>query len=189
MEKILFVDACVRPESRTRKLAEYLMKRLPGEVEVVDLQREGVVPLNGAGLAARDEALSRGDLEDPSLRYARQFAGADTIVIAAPYWDLSFPALLKSYMEQVTAVGVTFAYGPEGRPYGLCRAKRLFYVTTAGGSIFSEEYGYGYIRTLCTAFYGVPEVPFIKAEGLDVFGADVEDILAKTKDEIDSIPL
>ena len=30
---------------------------------------------------------------------AGQFAGADTIVIAAPFWDLSFPAALKQYMQ------------------------------------------------------------------------------------------
>ena len=60
---------------------------------------------------------------------------ADIIVIAAPYWDLSFPAQLKDYIERVNAVGVTFDYDQEGIPYGLCRAKKLVYITTAGGNI------------------------------------------------------
>ena len=57
---------------------------------------------------------------------ARQFAAADQIVIAAPYWDLSFPAALKQYFEQINVLGITFAYTPEGVPKGLCRARKLY---------------------------------------------------------------
>ena len=38
---------------------------------------------------------------------ARQFARAEIIVMAAPYWDLSFQAALKQYLEQVNVVGIT----------------------------------------------------------------------------------
>ena len=187
MEKILFVDACVRSESRTRQLAEYLLEKLGGEVTVLRLQEENLVPLNAEGLSVRDAALKNRDLNHPILRYARQFSEADTIVIAAPYWDLSFPALLKTYLEQVCVTGVTFAYSEEGRPYGLCRAKRLFYVTTAGGPVISDEYGYGYLETLCRTFYGILEVQCIKAEGLDIWGADVESILEAARKIIDEM--
>jgi len=74
-----------------------------------------------------------------------------------------------------------------GRPYGLCRAKRLFYVTTAGGPILSEEYGFGYLRELCRTFYGIPEVKCIKAEGLDIWGADVETILEAARKMMDEM--
>ncbi|MBQ7193498.1 MAG: NAD(P)H-dependent oxidoreductase [Synergistaceae bacterium] len=107
------------------------------------------------------------------------FASADEIVIAAPYWDLSFPASLKNYVEAINVVGLTFGYGEDGRPYGLCRAKRLVYVTTAGGPILNEAYGYGYVRELAQGFYGIPEVVLVKAEGLDIVGADVEGILGE----------
>ncbi len=52
--------------------------------------------------------------DDPYFRYARQFAGADEIVIAAPYWDLSFPSVLKVYLEHICITGITFQYTPEG---------------------------------------------------------------------------
>ena len=64
-----------------------------------------------------------------------------------------------------------------GMPKGLCRAKRLYYITTAGGPIFSDEFGFGYVKALANTFYGIEEVYQIKAEGLDVDGADVDKII------------
>lgn len=53
-------------------------------------------------------------------RLAEQFAQADEIVVAAPYWDLSFPSILKVYLERVCVTGITFHY-VENREEGLCR--------------------------------------------------------------------
>lgn len=58
--------------------------------------------------------MARGDYRDPLFRYAKQFAQAADIVVAAPYWDLSFPAILKVYLEQICVTGLTFQYTPEG---------------------------------------------------------------------------
>ena len=115
---------------------------------------------------------------------ARQFAAADAIVIAAPFWDLSFPAALKAYLEQINVVGVTFRYTPEGVPEGLCRARKLYYVTTVGGDFFPEAFGFGYVEALAKNFYGIPEVHLIKATGLDIWGANVEEILRACEEEI-----
>ena len=115
---------------------------------------------------------------------ARQFAVADTILIAAPFWDLSFPAVLKQYFEQINVLGITFRYTPEGIPEGLCRAKSLTYITTAGGNIMPEEYGFGYVRALAQNFYGIHDVRLIKATGLDIIGADVESIIKTVENTI-----
>jgi len=115
---------------------------------------------------------------------ARQFAAADTIVIATPFWDLSFPAVLKQYFEQINAIGITFKYTEEGYPVGLCKAKKLYYVTTAGGMLFPEEYGFGYIRALAENFYGIKECIMFKALGLDIDGADEEQILLECEKKI-----
>ncbi len=185
MKNILFINACVRPESRTKMLAEYLMEKVDGKVTVVDLQKENIQPLSEQTRVLRDQIIEKQDFDHPMLKYARQFAKADIIVVAAPYWDLSFPALLKNYMEAITVVGVTFAYSKEGYPYGLCNASQLVYVTTAGGPILSDDYGYGYIQALSRTFYGIKQTHCIKAEGLDIFGADVEQILKQAKEQID----
>ena len=182
---ILWINACCRPESRTRKLSEYLLERLPGEVTEVSLEEEKIAPMDYTALCERERLLAEGRVEEPAFRFARQFKEADQIVISAPYWDLSFPAALKAYLEAINVCGVTFSYDEQGVPRSLCRAKRMIYVTTAGGPVFSDEPGYGYVRMLCQGFFGIPETVRFKAEGLDIAGADVEAILAGCRAEMD----
>ncbi len=62
-------------------------------------------------------------------------------------------------------------------PEPLCKAKRLFYVMTAGGTFAPEEFGFGYVKMLAQSFYGIADVELIKAVGLDIDGTDVEGIL------------
>ena len=180
MKKILFVNACVRKNSRTKRLAEELIACLDGETEEIRLEDARFGVSDESFITERDRLLAAGAYSDPMFDYARSFAEADLIVIAAPFWDLSFPAALKQYFELVNAVGVTFRYTETGDPQGLCRAEKLYYVTTAGGTIYSDAYGYGYVKALAETFYGIPETEMISAEGLDLFGADPEAILTET---------
>ena len=184
---ILFIDSCVREDSRTRRLAEHLLAGLGGAYERVALAGDPLPTLDGETLARRNAACERGDFSDPYFDTAKQFAAADDIVIAAPFWDLSFPATVKKYIETVCVAGLTFRYTGDGVPAGLCRAKRLFFVTTAGGTIFNDAYGFGYIRDLAKFMFGIPDVRMIKAEGLDIDGADVEGILASAFREADAV--
>lgn len=188
MKRILFVNACVREESRTKRLAEHLLSRLDGTVETVTLEELNFPLADQRFLRQRDALAAQGAFADPLFALARQFAAADIIVVAAPYWDLSFPAMLKQYFEQINAVGVTFAYSPEGIPVSLCRAKSLYYVTTAGGPIVSDAFGFGYVRALAEGFYQIPEIRLIQAEGLDMVGADVEALLRQAEAEIGRLP-
>lgn len=181
---ILFIDACVRAESRTRRLAEKYLSKLDGEVETVRLDEIDFPVANEDFLSRRDRLIAEGASDDGMFALAAQFARADEIVIAAPLWDLSFPASLKQYFEQINVIGVTFYYTPEGVPSGLCPAKRLTYVTTCGGDYFPEEFGFGYVKALAENFYGIKEVNLIKAVGLDIRGADVEGIMASAENGI-----
>ena len=180
---ILFVNGCVRENSRTLELAQAELAKETETIEEVRLYPDGPEGLDAEKLAIRDELLATGDLDHPMLRWANQFAAADAIVIAAPYWDLAFPSKVRAYLEEVTVSGITFRYGENGIPQGLCRAKRLIYVTTAGGPIF-QNYGFEYIKALAQGFYGIPDVSIVKAEGLDIWGADPEAIMAEAKAEI-----
>ncbi len=181
----LLINACVRPGSRTMQLARQVLGHLGGTVTEVNLQHEGLRPLSAETLRERDDILLRGAQDAPMLRCARQFAAAEQIVVAAPYWDLSFPAALKTYFEHVNVSGVTFSYGEDGRPVRHCRAKRLYYVTTAGGPIFPPNHGYAYVKSLAETFYGIPEIECFSAELLDVVGVDVSSILADAGARID----
>lgn len=183
MPDILFVNACVRENSRTLELARCVLERLGGGVEEVNLYEAKLSPLDTAGMNRRDAAFARKDFSDDCFVLARQFASAKTVVIAAPYWDLMFPAVLKLYFEAVTVNGLTFAYGEDGIPGGLCSAERLIYVTTSGGPII-QNFGYDYASALAKAFYGIKDTKCISAQGLDIYGADTDMILRKAKDAV-----
>ena len=189
---ILFINACLRPDSRTKALADEVLAHIVSKqgdninVSEVNLATNPILPLSTKTLIQRSELLNEKRLDDPSFEHARQFAAADEIVIAAPFWDMSFPAALKAYLEAINISGITFKYTREGKILGLCKAERLVYVTTAGGMIPSENCGFGYIKSLCQHLYGINNLVFIKAEGLDIWGADIKEILQKSKE---SIPL
>ena len=190
---ILYLNACVRARSRTDRLARHLLSRLKsvGEETVREIRLEDLVfpKVDEDFINTREELISKGDFDHPMFESAKIFAAADTIVIGAPFWDLSFPSALKQYLEQTTVRQITFFYTETGIPQGLCKAKKLYYVTTAGGPVFSDEYGYGYVKALADGYYGIPETKLIKAEGLDIDGADVEEILRQKEEEIDRMDL
>ena len=181
MGKILFVNACVRENSRTLDIAKIVLEKLNNAYTEVNLQKTDLKPLNRESLDIREKLILQDDFSDTMFSLAKDFAAADTIVIAAPYWDLAFPALLKIYLEQITVSGITFRY-KKGIPQGLCRAKRLIYVTTAGGTIY-DNFGFEYVKALAQKLYGIDEVLFFKAENLDIDGNDVNDILRMAKSD------
>lgn len=183
---ILYINACVRPQSRTKQLADYVLQKIgQKDVKELILEKENIVPLNNETLERRTKLAASGIFTDPIFNLAKDFATAKKIIIAAPYWDLSFPSLLKCYIEHINIIGLTFAYDDAGRPYSLCQADELIYVTTAGGKIFKQDFGFDYIKALAHNFYGIKNVSCIKAENLDLIGADVESILQQAKKEID----
>ena len=186
MEHILFVNACPREQSRTLELARHLLGKLEGQVEELPIFEENLLPLNGKTLALRDKMLAAGNFDHPLFKYARQFAQADTVVIAAPFWDLSFPSALKVWLEYVMALGITFRYSEEGFPVSLCKAKRLYYISTAGGPILPAHLGFDYVDALAKNYFGIGETACFSAQYLDVIGADTEAILAQAKAKMDA---
>ena len=101
---VLYIDACVRKNSRTRRLADCLLNTLNAPYTRLRLEECVFPTVDEAFLEKRDRLLREGDFDNPVFAYARQFAQADEIIIAAPFWDLSFPAVLKSYLEQRLSV-------------------------------------------------------------------------------------
>ncbi len=181
---ILFVNACVRSESRTKKIADALLKKLGENYIEVKLEDIEFPKTTEDFLHYRDTCIESRDFSDSYFDYAQDFARADTIVIAAPYWDLSFPAVLKQYIEHINVLGITFEYTAEGFPRGLCNAKKLYYVMTAGGNYVPGKFGFGYIKTLAESFYGIEDVELIKAVGLDIYGTDADAIVRECIEKI-----
>lgn len=188
MAKLLYIDACIREEnSRTRALAEayldaYRAAHPLDGIETVDLSQTALKPLDCAALQARDAAF--GAWNERQFALARQLRGADRIVIAAPFWNGTFPAALHVYFEHVCVAGLTFNC-VDDRYEGLCRAQECVFLTTRGGVY---ETGTSQLRDVATPFLeslatmlGVPRVRVIAAEGLDIAGNDAEKLLEAAK--------
>lgn len=197
MEQLLFINACVRGEkSRSLKLARRFLggwqKAHPnGTITEVDLCKDRLLPQYPEVLAQRDELWNQGKLDDPMFAPARQFAAANKIVIAAPFWDLSYPAILKIYLERISVTNITFGYDEQGNNVGLCKAGKLLLITTRGGN-FSRpetawmEMGARQLEALC-AMYGIPCFQCLAAEGLDDIRNDKEAILAEAMGRADAL--
>lgn len=187
---VLFVNCCVRgEESRTLRLCRAALDQMKETlddvtVEELVLDQEDVLPLNRKRLEERHALEKKGEFDGPIFRYARQFAAADLILIGAPYWEFQFPALLRCYVENVSVCGVTFVYEEDGTPKGLCRAERLLYVTTAGGPIGDRNCGFDYLKTLCGGLFGLTNMDWAAAEGIDIWGVDVEAKLREAEEAL-----
>ncbi len=176
---ILYVNACVREQSRTNRIAAELLKKLGGSYREVKLAEAEISPLTSERLQKRMELIERKDYSDKSFDLAKQFAAADTIVISAPFWDATFPSILKVYLENIYVLGIVTEYGEGGKIHGLCKADKLYYVTTSGGP-YVPDYSYNYVKALAENCFGIKETSLIKAEMLDVQGYDAEEIVKRT---------
>ena len=181
MDKILFINACVGQGSRTLELTNTLLQKLKGDIQEIKLFETQWPILDQNGIEKRNKAELNNDFSDPLFSAAKQFAAADIIVIAAPYWDLMFPAVLKTYLENIVVGGITFDYSHQGIPQSLCKARELYYVTTSGGYIGQNDFGFSYIKALAQNFFGIAQIHRYSAEGLDMFGVDVDEVLSKAK--------
>ena len=103
---ILLINACVRKASRTKRLADRFLSEKEQSVTELNLSDIKYPKVDEEFLIKRDSLIAEGDFDNPMFALARQFADADEIVIAAPFWDLSFPASLKQYFEQINVLGV-----------------------------------------------------------------------------------
>ena len=176
--KALYIDCCIRgEESRSARLAQAFLENLSPEYEVTRrcLMEEALYPLTAETLRQRDALLAQGKTDHPRFRFAHEIAEADLVVMAAPFWDLSFPALLKVYIENVSVEGITFRSTETGLQ-GLCRGRHLVFLTTRGG-IYEPgsdwEQGAPYLAAI-QKFFGFGDFRCVAADGLDIQGYDGE---------------
>lgn len=173
MKKLLLIDCCIRGEvSRTRRLAASFLSALPAEytVERLDLGELPILPLDRKRYFAREALLDRGKLCDPLFDLAKQFAAADAVLLATPFWDMGIPAQLKTYFENVSIAGIAFSCNETGEFTGLCRAARMILLTTRGMDIpdgSEMEQASPYLKALCT-FFGIGGFEMVSAWGMDV---------------------
>ena len=179
--RILYINATSSDSSRTSDLAQTLLSCLSGDIKEVRLRDLGLKSLDEERIQKRTKDIAARDFAD--YQEAVDFATADTIVIAAPHYDLSFPSLLKVYIENIYVLGVVTSFSPEGRVIGLCKARKLYYVATSGGPL-ETRFGYEYIKALAMDYFGIMDCELIAAENLDIDPSLAPSIMEKAKEDI-----
>lgn len=189
MRELLYIDSCTRqaPASRSAVLGESFLSAYQShhpdtKVSKVVLRELDLRPYTFDEVEERLKLLSTGAFNDPMFSLAREFASADIVVIAAPFWDCCFPAMLKVYFEHICVQNLTFGY-QDAAQIGLCNASDLVYLTTSGGYYsFGSDKDMEIATPLIKAMakmYGIEHTHFVFAEGLDIDGNDADAILAK----------
>lgn len=179
----LFVNACPRgEESRTLRLARAFLEALCSQCPSLtiaehDLTRMNLHSVDRTTLIMKEALCDRRAWEDPYLAPAVAFQQADVVVIAAPYWDLSFPSILKVWVENVYVRNLTFRYEND-KPIGLCQGRESVYITTAGSPIGDNDWGARYMRAVLTTL-GIPRFTSLCAEALDLEGSDCDAIMER----------
>ncbi len=186
--RLLLIDSCISPrgpESRTRALAKAFLSAFreanpKAEIERVDVEKLDLEPLRLPALKEREALAGTGEFGAPVFALARQFRRADKVAVAAPFWDLTFPAALRVYIEYVSACGLTYHYEADGC-HGDCGAERLAFLTTGGDFEKPDSLGVLYWKQLA-AMFGIPRFDYVFAGGLDVDPAMVPLVMEAAKE-------
>ena len=182
MSKVLYIKANIKNEgeSRTFKVSdsfveEYKRNNPEDEIITLDLYKENIDFLRADDLGKLFGPKDEESKNNSILKYAYQFADADKYIIAAPMWNLSFPAILKAYIDYVSVSGITFKYTAEG-PVGLLNNKKAVHIVSRGGTYDNSPYEMGdrYLRTIL-GFFGIKDIETIAIDNLDVMGVNVKE--------------
>ncbi|MBI5998091.1 NAD(P)H-dependent oxidoreductase [Clostridium perfringens] len=182
MSKVLYIKANIKNEgeSRTFKVSdsfveEYKRNNPEDEIITLDLYKENIDFLRADDLGKLFGPKDEESKNNSILKYAYEFADADKYIIAAPMWNLSFPAILKAYIDYVSVSGITFKYTAEG-PVGLLNNKKAVHIVSRGGAYDNSPYEMGdrYLRTIL-GFFGIKDIETIAIDNLDVIGVNVDE--------------
>jgi FMN-dependent NADH-azoreductase len=146
--------------SISRRLADDLIRGFAADDDVI-IRRDasaGLPIVNGDWVAA---AFADGDPAhlDLSEELIAELLACDELVLVAPIYNLSIPAAMKAWIDQVVRAGRTFRYSEYG-PHGLVgHIERAWIVTCSGSTPIGSEYDFNtpYLKAIL-GFIGVTNV-------------------------------
>lgn len=209
MKKLLYITVNSKPEEMSiSKLAgrefvnRFLQANPDHEVEELDLYNEEIPEVNHILFTGRAEPVSGekyNSLSDNEKReidrinaLCDQFLSADTYVIAAPMWSVSFPSRLKRYVDCIIINNKTILTSPE-EVRGLLddKERSMVYIQSSGGvypKIFSGKFNHGvnYFHDIFK-FLGISKFEKILVEGVDMPSVGKDEALEKTHVDIGNV--
>ena len=180
--KVLHVDASILGESSvSRQLSAAIVERLrrahpDAAVTYYDLGARPIGHLTGAHLAATRGAFAESASVQEDVARGQQaledFLGADVVVVGAPMYNFSVSSQLKAWIDRLAVAGKTFRYTANG-VQGLAGGKKILIASSRGGFYGPDapaaflDHQETYLRGIF-GFFGVTDIAFVRAEGLNV---------------------
>jgi len=173
--------------SVTRDLSAQLTHQLQHQSGLAVVKRdlaEGIDFIDEQWVGANfTDPADRSDEQKAALavsdRLIEELEQASHIIIAAPIYNFSVPAVLKAWIDQVARARVTFRYTENG-PEGLLKDKKAFLVVASGGVPLGSEVDYAstYLRHVM-GFLGIDDVTLVNANDVHRAANDNIDISEK----------
>lgn len=208
MAKLLYITCNLKPVEASNSLTlgkafleAYKSKNPNDEITLIDLYRDDIQRIdadviNGWGKLRRGalfDSLNKAEKQKIKKMHARadEFAAADKIVLAAPLWNLGFPAEMKMYIDNVCLVDKTFQYTLQG-PKGLLKGqgKKALVIQSSGGLHYGkeEDHSVPYLKSIMN-FMGIEDFSAVVLEGVDAFPDRAEKLKQEALEKVRSTAL
>lgn len=151
---ILVIDSCIREKSKTRRiLNEFInvLNKNNHNINIIYLNNnKKLMPLNNELLAKRDNDCFNMSFDDEYYDFAKEIKKCDVVVLAAPFYDLCFPAVFKIFIEQTLVYNLTFMDSNDGI-MGLTNCKKMIYLAVRGMNVneFNIDVATPYLKGYC----------------------------------------
>lgn len=209
MKKLLYITANSKPECMSTSktvgrdfVNRFLTKNTDYVVEELDLYSENIPEVNHKIFTGRAElvsgpqydALSENDKNSVNRinDLCNQFLSADTYVIAAPMWNVSYPAILKRYIDCIIINNKVISVSQED-VRGLLddKERNMVYIQSSGGvypKIFGGKFNHGvdYFHDIFK-FLGINRFEKILVEGVDTTDVGKDQAIKNANEDIDNV--
>lgn len=209
MKKLLYVTASPKPETEsTSKQAgrafvgrflsddpDYTMEELDLYTSYIPLPKHTYFK-GRVELVSGEEYDILGDEDKRAVTrmndLCTQFQSADAYVIAAPMWSLSFPAILKQYLDCIMLNNRLIQLSDTGIKGLLCdKPRKMVYIQSSGGiypKILYRQLNYGvkYIHDIFK-YLGVKEFHKILIQGTDMSNVGKTKALAEASEDFECV--
>lgn len=172
MKKIVYINCCIRGnDSRTLKIAQPIIQDIRKYAEVVEinLAELDLKPYNKALYSEK----ANGYIEQRYIEYSKLVADSDGLIIAAPFWDMSFPSQLKTFLEGISLFDVMFI-SDDKQCIGIAKCPFMLLITTRGMNIPQGnelEQATPYLKALCW-LWGIKDFQCVDAYNFDYLSED-----------------
>ena len=209
MKKLLYITASSKPENLSTSktvgrdfVNKFIEKNKDFTVEELDLCTSYIPDMtykifqNRAEVVTGDAYNALGEEDKKAVDrindLCNQFISADFYVIAAPMWGVSFPSIVKKYVDCIMMNGKLISITPD-EVNGLLNDKKrdMVYIQSSGGvypKIFSSKFNHGvaYFHDIFK-FLGIDKFEKILVEGVDTPSVGKDEAVSKATEDVNSV--